>query len=146
MSDLGDAALVLPLTPRNSIILVKQFMQASEVVTIEIPGGRVESSQSPQECAASELLEETGHVARELVLLGEMRASTRQSRNKHYLYLGLDCHQNGLQRLDALEAIEVVEVDVAEFFQLLAEGKICDSATLAATALAISKGYLDPPS
>lgn len=54
---------VVGLTDNNEIVLVEQYRYAVKRTFLEIPGGRIEKGESPEECARREFLEETGYIA-----------------------------------------------------------------------------------
>lgn len=61
------AAAALPVNDEGKIILVKQWRNALDRFTYEIPAGGLEGIEEPMmECAARELEEETGYKAKEL--------------------------------------------------------------------------------
>jgi 8-oxo-dGTP pyrophosphatase MutT (NUDIX family) len=59
---LADAVHVVALTPRDEVILVRQFRAGSGCDSLEIPGGLVEPGEDPRAAGARELLEETGYA------------------------------------------------------------------------------------
>ena len=61
---------VIPLTPDNEVLLLRQFRFGVDDFTLEIPGGICDPGEPPLEAAGRELREETGHAAGEIVELG----------------------------------------------------------------------------
>ena len=59
----NGAAAVIPITDDGKILLVKQWRNALDRFTIELPAGGLENIDEPMiECAARELEEETGYI------------------------------------------------------------------------------------
>ena len=50
----------------QQIILVKQFRYPNRIQTIEVPAGKIEKDEDPQDCAFRELEEETNNRARDM--------------------------------------------------------------------------------
>ena len=64
---------VIPLTKDNEVVLIEQYRQGTESVSLEVPGGMVDPGEEPPATAARELFEETGYEAAEVVFLGKTR-------------------------------------------------------------------------
>ena len=68
----SDWVNVIPITPQNEVLLVRQFRHGIKEITLEIPGGIVEKGDAPIETARKELSEETGYRSAEMILLGDV--------------------------------------------------------------------------
>jgi ADP-ribose pyrophosphatase len=67
---LGGSAGVVPLTAHDEVILVRQYRHVTRRFCWEIPGGGIQTGESPEEAAQRELREEAGCRAGRLRCLG----------------------------------------------------------------------------
>lgn len=68
--DYPDWVHIVGVNATNEILLVQQYRHGAAAVTLELPAGRVDASDSsPEEAARRELLEETGCTAQDLKLV-----------------------------------------------------------------------------
>jgi len=123
---------VIPLTPQKEVVLVRQYRHGTQNVTLEIPGGLVETSDSPEGAARRELLEETGYGSEEIVSLGLVHPNPAIQNNACYTYLAKDVYPIGEQEQDDKEDIEVVLKPIAEIQGLIQKGVITHALVLAA--------------
>lgn len=123
---------VIPLTPENDVVLVRQYRHGIGLVTLEIPGGLVETFDTPHVAAAKELYEETGYRTSELILLGSVHPNPAIQDNKCYTFLAKNVFLAGSQNLDEKEDIEVLVRPLSEIPRLIREGDITHSLVLAA--------------
>jgi 8-oxo-dGTP pyrophosphatase MutT (NUDIX family) len=123
---------VIPLTPQNEVVLIRQYRHGIQEVTLEIPGGIVESKDSPEAAARRELLEETGHEASDMVPLGFVHPNPAFLNNCCYTYLAKDARKVGKQAQDEKEDIEVVLRPLADIPHLIRNGDITHALVLAA--------------
>ena len=67
--DHPGAACVVPILPSGEICLIRQYRYALNQEFIEIPAGKLDEGEAPQDCAKRELVEETGYLAGKLTFL-----------------------------------------------------------------------------
>src|SRR5207244_3684497 len=61
------ACAVVAVTEENEVLLVRQFRPAIRRSTLEVPAGLLDvTGESARDCAVRELVEETGHEARDV--------------------------------------------------------------------------------
>ncbi len=131
--DTGDWINVVPVTPDNQVVLIRQFRHGTEEVTLEIPGGMVdEADESPLESARRELLEETGYMAEELIHIGTVTPNPAILNNRCHTFLAHDARLVSAPQMDGSEDIQVEVVDAAEIPELIASGQISHALVIAA--------------
>ncbi|MBP2657957.1 MAG: hydrolase [Firmicutes bacterium] len=57
------AVAVVPITQEGNIVLVRQYRYPIGKLLLEVPAGKLDKGEQPDECALRELEEETGYVA-----------------------------------------------------------------------------------
>jgi ADP-ribose pyrophosphatase len=133
--DKDDCAVILPIEG-DTIYLVEQFRYTIQQRCLELPQGGWETAEvGPEELARGELREETGLIAATMTYLGAIWVAYGFTRQKQYVYLATGLTQ-AERDLDPEEADLVVSAaTVADFEQMLLDGTIRDSTTLAAWGL-----------
>lgn len=126
------AAAVLPVTEEGKIILVKQWRNALDRFTYELPAGGREGADEPMiECAARELEEETGYKSDNLAFLVSLQTTVAFCNERIDVFLARDL-QKTEQRLDEDENIEVYEFEMSELLEMIRKGVMQDSKTVSA--------------
>lgn len=126
------AAAVLPVDGQGRIIMVRQYRNALERYTLEIPAGGLQSAEEPtKDAAARELSEETGYVAGHMELLITIRTTVAFCNEKIDIYVA-DHLVPGSQHLDEDEYVQVKAYTIEELTEMIYSGKIQDSKTVAA--------------
>ena len=123
---------IIPLTPDNEVVMIRQYRHGIRDVTLEIPGGIVEASDTPYVAAGKELCEETGYRTSEMILLGSVYPNPAIQNNQCYTFLAKNAFLAGNQNLDDKEDIEVLLRPLSEIPRLIREGDITHSLVLAA--------------
>jgi 8-oxo-dGTP pyrophosphatase MutT (NUDIX family) len=127
-----DWVNVIPITPENQVVLIRQFRHGTREVTLEIPGGIVEPDDTPENAARRELLEETGFREAQMVPLGIVHPNPAFLDNLCHTYLAKDVARVKDQEQDEKEDIEVVLMPLEEIPRLIREREITHSLVVAA--------------
>lgn len=126
------AAAVVAVNEDGKLLMVRQYRNALDRETLEIPAGALDSADEPTHVAAArELEEETGYKAGKLELLITLRTTVAFCNEKIDVYVATDL-QPGKQNLDDDEFINVEAHDIDELVQMIYDCKIEDSKTVAA--------------
>jgi len=112
---------VVPFTPDGNVILIRQFRPPVERYVIEFPAGLNDRGEPLAEVARRELLEETGYLAEELVIMMEGPLSPGSSTEILTVFLARDVKYHCEQRLDEVEDIEVLKIPADGFYERLFE-------------------------
>jgi len=123
---------IIPLTPEQEVVLVRQYRHGARDVTLEIPGGLVEKSDTPEQAARRELFEETGYRPLETYSLGAVHPNPAIQSNECYTFLAKDVFVDGEQQQDEREDIEVLLRPLSAIPQLIRDREITHSLVLAA--------------
>ena len=123
---------VIPLTPEQEVVMVRQYRHGTRDVTLEIPGGLVERSDTAEAAARRELFEETGYRASETISLGAVHPNPAIQNNQCYTFLAKDVFSDGEQHQDEREDIEVLLRPLNAIPRLIRDGEITHSLVLAA--------------
>ena len=130
--DSTDWVNVIPLTSQNEVVLIRQYRHGIREVTLEIPGGIIEQTDSPEGAAQRELREETGYRESEMILLGTVHPNPAFLNNQCYTYLARNVFLAGKQGQDKKEDIEVLLRPLDEIPRLIRENEITHSLVLVA--------------
>ena len=123
---------IIPLTPEQEVVLVRQYRHGTRDVTLEIPGGLVEETDTPEQAARRELFEETGYRPLETYSLGAVHPNPAIQSNECYTFLAKDVFVDGEQQQDEREDIEVLLRPLSAIPQLIRDREITHSLVLAA--------------
>ncbi|MGF1755009.1 NUDIX hydrolase [Vibrio makurazakiensis] len=136
------AAVILPITANNQVILINQFRPSLGKWLLELPAGTMEHGEIPLECAARELEEETGYSADELFSLGQVTPLAGFCDEIQYLFVAKGLTLTSRYQCDEDEIIEVIEVSVEELENKIKNDQITDTKTIACLSKAKLCGYL----
>lgn len=123
---------IIPLTPAKEVVLIRQYRFGIRDMTLEIPGGLMEPSDSPEEAARRELREETGYREETLIPLGSVHPNPAIQNNLCYTFLAANVFPVGQLVQDEREDIEVVLQPLSEIPRLIREGAISHALVIAA--------------
>lgn len=121
----SDGVAILAFTEDNKIICFKQFRPGPEKILYELPGGAIDTGETPSDAIKRELLEETGYSAN-LEYIGSYYRDSYIS-GKWHMFIGHKAEQKFTQKLDEQESGEVTLLSIEEFKEKLFEGMLTDT-------------------
>ncbi|MEG0797596.1 MAG: NUDIX hydrolase [Acidaminococcaceae bacterium] len=132
------AVCILPVLDNGDIIFVKQFRYPVQSVMYELPAGKLDAGEKPEQCAARELSEETGFRAGTLEKLTSIVTTPGFTDEVIHLYVASELTKFQ-QHTDADEFIEIVTLTPAQVERMLWTEEIFDAKTLSALYLYLLK-------
>jgi ADP-ribose pyrophosphatase len=126
----NGASAVVPVLEDGRILMVHQYRPAVERVTTEIPAGKRDEGEAFDTAAARELEEETGYRAGRLEHLITINPAIAYCSEKIEVYAAFDLQKHE-QHLDDDEYVEFEAYDIEDLVNMIYEGKIMDSKTIA---------------
>jgi ADP-ribose pyrophosphatase len=105
------AVIIIAMTKEKEVILERNWRAPIETFVIQFPAGLTDKeSESEEETARRELLEETGYLAKELIPIIATPLCPTLTPTEGNHFLALDVEYVGGERKDSAEEIEVVKV------------------------------------
>lgn len=126
----GAAAFVAETTT-GSIVMVRQYRNALERYTLEIPAGGINENEDFQTAAIRELEEETGYQVGHVEKLIDIYTTVAFCNERIEIYCGKVIKKEQ-QHLDEDEFVEILEYPLNELIDMIYRGEIMDSKTVSA--------------
>ncbi len=140
--------VMVPFVDDDRIVLMRQYRYSIDDALWELPAGtldgreenaRMVPTETPPECAARELLEETGYEAGQLEKISECYAMPGYNDEMIHVFFARDLTMRQ-QQLDIGEVIyEIKPFGLAEIEAMVANGEIRDAKTLIGLFYALSR-------
>jgi ADP-ribose pyrophosphatase len=126
ISPMGNVVMILPITLKNEVILVKQYKHALDEILIELPAGFQQKGKNLEESALAELEEETGikTTVNNLIFLGKIANNPTKTTHVTYCYLAKNLDFNSKQSFDETEDIEIIKVSPQKALEMVKNGDI----------------------
>jgi ADP-ribose pyrophosphatase len=131
----AGGAGVLPLFDDGRVALVRQYRHPARAELLEIPAGKLEPGETPEECVRREMEEEVGCRAGIIQKLSAFYSTPGFCEEVLHVYLARELTPVE-RRPDQDELIEVVYLPFAEAVRMAQRGEIVDSKTIIALLLA----------
>lgn len=126
------AAAVVAVKDDGKLLMVRQYRNALDRETLEIPAGGLNSVDEPTDIAAArELEEEAGYTAGKMELLISIRTTVAFCDEKIDIYVATDLKRSK-QHLDEDEFLDVETYSIEELIQMIYDCKINDGKTVSA--------------
>ena len=135
------AASVIPLGDDGKILMIDHYRFQTDTRGWEVPAGKIERGETPEQAAARELLEETGHRAASFKYLGCYHPSNGSSNQVFHVFVA-----RGVTRVGAIQDTNEVSglrwFAPAEVRALIAQNEIRDGLSLTSLSWAMVLGEL----
>ena len=120
----------------GKILLVKQFRYPYKEITLELPAGKLNEGETPEQTAIRELEEEGGIIAGRVKKLFDVYPTPAYTNEIIRIYQAEDIKE-GAVNLDEDEFLSAVWVDKKELKRMIDNGEIKDAKTLIALLYAL---------
>ena len=132
---------IVAFDEEGKLLMVRQYRNALDRFTLEIPAGALDFAGEPKiDCAYRELEEETGFRTEKLEYLISVHTTVAFCDEAIDIFVARNLIPSK-QHLDEEESLEVEAWDVKELHELIYKGEITDGKTIAAI-MAYSQKYL----
>lgn len=125
------AAAVVAVNEDGKLMMVRQYRNALDRFTLELPAGKLDEPGEPTlSCATRELEEETGYKSNNFEYLMTLNTTVAFCNEKIDVYLARDLEKTH-QNLDPDEEINVEIWALEDLLDLIYTGKMTDAKTVA---------------
>lgn len=136
----SGGVVIVALKDDDTVLLVKQYRYPLKSVNLELPAGKLEVGENPDDACKRELEEETGYKAKVWKSLGYINTTPGICTEKLYLYLASELEFVG-EHPDEGEIIKCLEYKLSDIFEMIQNGHINDAKTICALSRAFCKGF-----
>ncbi|MEA1939815.1 MAG: NUDIX hydrolase [Candidatus Caldatribacteriota bacterium] len=123
------AVVILALTDKKEVVMIRQFRKATEEVLWELPAGTLEPKENLFACAKRELEEETGYYPRKIKKIITFFSTPGFCNEKLTLFLAEDLEKRNKNEDDD-EFIQVKLIKQSEALELVKKNAIKDAKTI----------------
>ncbi len=121
--------VAVPVLEDGRLVLVRQFRYPLKKYILELPAGKFDSGQSPEDTMRRELEEETGYQAEFLKYEFSFHTSPGFCNEIIYLFKASGLRQ-AAQRLEEGEHITVESYTLSQCVEMIRSGEIADAKTI----------------
>ena len=122
----------------GTVGLVRQYRHPTVRYVLELPAGKLEHGERPEECAAREIEEELGVRAAKLEQLSEFYTTPGFCAEKLWVFLATGLEESPVN-YEEDEIIEIVRVPLARALEMISTREIEDAKTIIGLLLATQR-------
>ena len=123
------AVVIIPILPDGKIGLIRQYRYAAKSEFIELPAGKLDNNEEPEDCAARELQEEIGYKAGKMKFLARIHPAIGFANEIMSVFLAENLEKTNHKR-DKDEFLELIPTELDKSLDLIWENKITDVKTI----------------
>lgn len=128
--EFSQAVAVVAITGEGQVLFVSQYRYPVGEVLLEIPAGKMDKNENPEECARRELKEETGYTASKMEKICEFYTTPGFTNELMHVFLAQGL-TTGEQSPDEDEFVKLEELAMGDAIQAIFDGTIRDGKTIA---------------
>lgn len=136
-----EAVATVGMTAAGEIILTRQYRHPVGKVIFDLPAGRLNPGEDPEEGARREFEEETGYYPEKIQRLGYYNQFPGTLRAATNLFFASELKPSQ-QNLDEGEELEIILLPVEKVLKMITNGEIIDGSLQLGVLLAAQKGLL----
>lgn len=126
------AVVLIPVLDNGRLLFERQYRYPVGKVFLELPAGKIDPGEDVLVTGKRELLEETGHEARQWRHLGVMHPCIGYSNERIEIFLAQELRQLSAPQLDHGEHLELIDLSLDEAINAVRHGAITDAKTITA--------------
>jgi ADP-ribose diphosphatase len=131
----ADSVGILPVDKHENLLLIQQFRLATKKTITEIPAGKIEKGESPEQAALREMNEEIGYSGK-LTPIVQWYLAPGYSTEKMYLFFATGLKRIAKRlRMDNDEIIKTERMNLHMAIERCLHGEIEDCKTVSAIML-----------
>ena len=121
--------------------MVEQFRKPCEMISLELPAGKLDAGEPPEVCAKRELHEETGYIAGKITKVLTIHSTPGFSDEVLHMFVATDLVEKKACP-DEEEFISCKLYEISDLISMIEKGDITDAKTIIGIFLAdrIKKG------
>ena len=123
------AVAVVAMTNDDKFVLVRQYRYPVSEALLEIPAGKLDKGEHPDDCARRELEEETGYLAAKLQKITSVYTTPGFCNEIIHIYLATQLTKTA-QCLDEDEFLNIEYYTSDEIHQMIIDGRIHDAKSM----------------
>jgi ADP-ribose pyrophosphatase len=120
------ASAIVPFRDPETILLLRQYRYAAGGTIFEVPAGKLDPGESPEQCARRELEEETGERAGRLDPLGSILTTPGFTDERIHLFAAFDLTPVASAH-ESDEIIEVIPTPLRDALAMVWSGELSDA-------------------
>ncbi len=125
----------------EDMLFVRQYRHAVLAELLEVPAGKLEKGEDPEQAARRELREETGFACSELIHLGVLCPSPGILSEVIHLYFARGLTFVG-EQFDEDEFLSTVRIPRETFIEMLLHNEIVDAKSICSVNIARARGLI----
>jgi len=126
-------------TTQRRLLMLRQYRHGDRRIGLALPGGLINTGESPLRTAQRELLEETGYVARRWKALGNFVPNSNYGCGRAFLFTASEARQVAEPCSGDLEEMEILPMPLKDVRLALRRGEIMSLSTAAALGLVLAR-------